>query len=44
MISNGLGDTVDLALIGATWDKDRARELGGLFPNALCSKSHTEPR
>lgn len=24
----GYGDTVDLALIGATWDKDRARELG----------------
>jgi len=25
----GLGDTVDLVLLGASWDKQRGRELGG---------------
>lgn len=27
----GLGDTVDLVVVGAGWDIDRARELRGMF-------------
>lgn len=31
---SGLGDTMDLAVVGAAWDKDRGRELGGPFQSA----------
>lgn len=27
---SGLGDTVDLVLLGASWDAKRARELNGM--------------
>lgn len=28
---SGYGDTIDLVVIAATWEKDRARELRGVF-------------
>jgi DNA ligase-4 len=32
----GLDDTIDLVVVGASWDKDRGRELNGTLSDLLC--------
>ena len=40
----GLGDCVDLVIVGACWEKDRGRELRGTRTNTQTRNSNTNSR